>query len=63
MRVDWDAARFLAYLSSWSAAQRYRQATGEDVVAAVAGRVRAAWGDAERPRPVRWALSVRAGRV
>jgi ubiquinone/menaquinone biosynthesis C-methylase UbiE len=63
MRVDRNAAQFLAYLSSWSAAQRYRQATGEDVVAAVAGRVRAAWGDAERPRPVRWALSVRAGRV
>ena len=63
MRMDWSAAQFLAYLSSWSAAQRHRAATDEDAVAAVAEEVRAAWGDAGQPRPVRWTLAIRAGRV
>jgi SAM-dependent methyltransferase len=63
MRVDWNAAQFLAYLSSWSAAQRHGKATGENAVAAVAKNVHAAWGDPEQPRPVRWTLAVRAGRL
>jgi ubiquinone/menaquinone biosynthesis C-methylase UbiE len=63
MHVDWSAAQFLAYLSSWSAAQRHRKATGVDAIAAVADNVCAAWGDAAQPRPVRWKLAVRAGRV
>lgn len=63
MRVDWDAAQFLAYLASWSAAQRHRKATGVDAVAAVADELRAAWGDPARTLPVRWTLAVRAGRV
>lgn len=63
MRVDWSAAQFLAYLSSWSAAQRHRNATGEEAIAAVADDIRAVWGDAEQVRPVRWTLAMRAGRV
>lgn len=63
MRADWNAAQFLAYLASWSAAQRHREATGDDAVAAVADRVCAAWGDGARPRPVRWTLAIRAGRL
>lgn len=63
MREDWNAARFLAYLSSWSAAQRHRKTSGVDAVAAVADNVCAAWGDPAEPRPVRWTLAVRAGRV
>ena len=35
MRVDWDAAQFLAYLRSWSATQRYIKANGSDPVAMV----------------------------
>lgn len=63
MRVDWDAAQFLAYLSSWSATQRHRRATGVDAVAAVAEELRAAWGDPGQPRPVRWTLAIRAGHI
>lgn len=63
MRVDWNAEQFLAYLSSWSAAQRQRNATGEDAIAAVAERVCAAWGDPAEPRSVRWTLAIRAGRL
>ena len=63
MRVDWNAAQMLAYLSSWSAAQRYHAATGGDAVADIAEALRSAWGDPEQIRPVRWQLAVRAGRV
>ena len=63
MRVDWNTAQFLAYLSSWSAAQRHLKATGEDAIAAIANDIRAAWGDPEQVRPVHWVLAIRAGRV
>lgn len=63
MRVDWNARQLLAYLESWSAAQKYARATDQDAVAAVAAELIAAWGDAERIRPVRWDLAMRAGRV
>lgn len=63
MRVHWNAAQFLAYLSSWSAAQRHCKATGENAIAFVADRVCAAWDDQGQPRPVRWTLAIRAGRV
>jgi SAM-dependent methyltransferase len=63
MRVDWTARQLLAYLTSWSAAQRYSRATGRDAVGAIADELLAAWHDPEHVRPVRWTLAIRAGRV
>ncbi|MEO6967742.1 MAG: class I SAM-dependent methyltransferase [Rhodanobacteraceae bacterium] len=63
MRVEWNADQLLAYLSSWSAAQRYRAVTGEDAVIAIAQTLREAWGDPQLARAVRWKLAVRAGRL
>lgn len=63
MRMEWNAEQLLAYLSSWSAAQRYRAATGNDAVAKIANTLRDAWGDPRQPRAVRWNLGMRAGRV
>ena len=63
MRVDWNARQLLAYLTSWSAAQKYFKATGKDAVAAIADELIAAWGDAEQVRRVRWNLAIRAGRI
>ncbi|HEX7326734.1 MAG TPA: class I SAM-dependent methyltransferase [Rhodanobacteraceae bacterium] len=63
MRVDWNAVQLLAYLASWSAAQKYRTATGRDAIADVAPELRQAWGDPAAVRPVRWPLGLRAGRV
>lgn len=63
MRTDWNAGQLLAYLSSWSAAQRYRAATGRDAVAEIADELREAWGHPEQSRAVRWNLAMRAGRV
>lgn len=63
MRVDWNARQLLAYLSSWSSAQKYREATGKDAIAAVAEDLLAAWHDPDRVRPVRWTLGIRAARI
>ncbi|HEX5952771.1 MAG TPA: class I SAM-dependent methyltransferase [Rhodanobacteraceae bacterium] len=63
MRVEWNLPQLLAYLTSWSAAQKYLKATGEDAVASVAEELAAAWHEPEHARPVRWTLAIRAGRV
>lgn len=63
MRVEWNLQQLLAYLTSWSAAQKYLKATGEDAVASIAEELAAAWREPERVRPVRWTLAIRAGRV
>jgi len=60
MRADWDVERYLAYLRSWSAVQRYMKVTGHDPVTLVKARLRAAWGDALRT--VQWDFHVRCGR-
>ena len=62
MRVDWDAAQFLAYLRSWSATQRYIKANGSDPVATVEAEMRDAWGDPDERRAVCWDFSVRCAR-
>ncbi len=63
MHADWNFAQFLAYLHSWSAAQRHRQRTGHDAVQAAAPALAAAWGEPERVRTVRWPFFVQVGRV
>ncbi|HLS84584.1 MAG TPA: class I SAM-dependent methyltransferase [Arenimonas sp.] len=63
MRHDWTLGQYLAYLGSWSASRRYQQATGRDPVAEHAPAFAEAWGDPERRRPVRWPLTLRAGRA
>ena len=63
MRMDWNADRLLAYLSSWSAAQRYRKATGDDAVVDISGDLQRAWGNPQDVRAVRWKLALRAARV
>ena len=63
MRVDWNARQLLAYLASWSAAQKYLKTTGRDAIAAITDELLAAWHDPEHVRPVRWTLGIRAGRV
>lgn len=61
MTARWDVGRYLAYLRSWSASQRFLQARGSDPVALVEAPLRAAWGDGERE--VGWEFHVRAGRL
>jgi len=62
MTGQWDLAHYLAYLGTWSAVRRYREARGEDPVAQwMAPRVRALWGEPERRRTVRWPLRLLVG--
>ena len=63
MRMDWSAEQLLAYLRSWSAAQRYQRDTRRDGVAEIADVLRRAWGDPQATRAVRWKLAVRAARI
>lgn len=56
MEAWWTADQALAYLDTWSATRRCAQATGVDPVDAIAGPVRAAWGEA--PRRVVWPLTL-----
>lgn len=62
MRSDWTLPQYLAYLSSWSASQRYLERTGVDPVAAIAEQMRAVWGAPETVRRVEWPLLLLAGR-
>jgi SAM-dependent methyltransferase len=62
LRCDWTLAQYFAYLRSWSATQRCQLATGRDAVAEIVPDMRAAWGDPEQTRTVRWPMTVIAGR-
>lgn len=62
MSMQWTIGQFLAYLRSWSATQHYLRDKGEDPVALVEADLRAAWGNADAPREVRWDFHLRCGR-
>ncbi|MBA3848682.1 MAG: SAM-dependent methyltransferase [Opitutus sp.] len=58
---EWTAGEMSAFLSSWSAVDRYRRERGEDPMPAVTADLRAAWGG-ER-RIVTWQMFGRLGRT
>ena len=58
---EWTADELAAFLATWSAVDRYRQARGEDPVPAVREELRARWGDGRRE--VTWEMYGRLGRV
>ncbi len=60
MSRHWTVEQVLAYLRTWSAVRRYREARGTDPVSAIQPVLIRLWGDAET-REVRWPLYVRAG--
>ena len=62
MRADWNLHQYLAYLSSWSATQRYLKRTGIDPVVAIGDDMRATWGHPETVRSVEWPLLLLVGR-
>jgi len=60
MEASWTLERFLAYLRTWSAVKRLREASGRDAVGEVEPALRGVWGEGERR--VEWPLFIRAGR-
>jgi ubiquinone/menaquinone biosynthesis C-methylase UbiE len=63
MVASWTRSRLLGYVRTWSAVQRYVEATGADPVPALGQRIAPHWGDPESPRQIEWPLTVRAGRT
>ncbi len=63
VRVDWDLAGFLGYVETWSAVLAFVKAHGRARVDAFRSELARAWGPAEKVRPIRWPLSLRAGRI
>ena len=64
MTAAWTLDQFMGYLATWSAVQRYRNATGRDPLPALAGTLAPLWGAAaDTVRTVSWPLRTITGRV
>ncbi len=63
LEVRWDLPHLVGYLRTWSATIRAGVALGCDPLAGTLPALEAAWGDPALPRPVRWPLGMRVGRV
>jgi len=63
MAADWTVEQLLAYVGTWSAVQRMRQANrGRDPLASFATDLRAVWGDVAQRR-VTWPLTLKIARA
>jgi ubiquinone/menaquinone biosynthesis C-methylase UbiE len=62
MEARWTLPQLLGYFGTWSATNRYAQATGRDPLPPLAEALRGVWGAADLPRLVAWPLALRAGR-
>ncbi|ATE61967.1 class I SAM-dependent methyltransferase [Thauera sinica] len=63
IRLDWNLAELLGYVSTWSAVRRAREAGREDVLRSFAHELADAWGDAGIKRSITWPLNMRVGRI
>lgn len=63
MRARWSLDHLLGYLSTWSAAKRYKDRNGEDPIALIADDLAVAWGDPQSDIELSWPLTVRLWRV
>ncbi|MDH4565390.1 class I SAM-dependent methyltransferase [Pseudomonas sp. BN414] len=61
--AEWDLARLLGYLESWSALATYQTAHGTNPLDPLRERFAQAWGDPASTRRVSWSLVVNLGRV
>ncbi|WP_439860955.1 class I SAM-dependent methyltransferase [Pseudomonas sp. MBLB4136] len=57
----WNLDQLTGYLRTWSAVQRWQRKHGRDPVGALTPALQQAWGDPDRPRPIRWPLHLLAG--
>lgn len=61
MRAEWNLQEVLAFLETWSAAQRYFEERGTRATDEIAAELTAAWGDPARRREIRYPLFIRVG--
>jgi SAM-dependent methyltransferase len=62
MEKRWTLAELEGYLTTWSAARRYREARGGDPVDEVRQDLTRAWGSPAAARNIRWEIGMRVGR-
>ena len=63
IRAEWTLANFVGYVETTSAAQALERARGTAPLAAFQQELSRVWGAEGAPRPVRWPLALRVGRV
>lgn len=63
MSAELNLAEMLAFLETWSAAQRYFEERGARATDEIAAELAEEWGDPAQKREVRYPLFIRAGRV
>ena len=63
MEATWTLGQFAGYLSTWSAVQRARAATGADPIPPVTESLRRHWGPDGAARRVNWPLTLLVGRA
>ena len=63
MEVRWTMEQLLGYFSTWSATNRFIQATGRNPLEQLSAELSPIWGDANSLRLVVWPLSWRIGRT
>lgn len=61
MEMHWTLDGLLSGFRTWSAVHRYREEHGRDPVDELEPAFRAAWGDTDEPRRVRWPVYLRYG--
>ncbi len=63
IETKWSFDEFLGYLSTWSAAQKYREATGQNPIEKVHALMSQAWGGPQARKNFRWPIYLRVGRL
>jgi hypothetical protein len=63
IEVQWRAADLVGYADTWSAVRGAEKALGHSPIAAFERDLRAAWGNGEQRRTIRFPLSLRVGRI
>jgi SAM-dependent methyltransferase len=63
LTLDWNLARVLGYVSSWSATARYKKANGTDPVPLLGESLREIWADTSANQALRMPLGLTAARL
>jgi SAM-dependent methyltransferase len=63
LNLQWDLDSLIGYISTWSAVQRYKRATGEDPLPALRAEIAPCWPTPMETKQVTWPLHLRVGRT
>jgi SAM-dependent methyltransferase len=62
MEAHWTSEQLLGYFSTWSATNRFINATNHNPLPALSSALKQVWTDPASPKLVTWPLSLRVGR-